>query len=247
MNDVNVRKALNYATNRQQIIDTVYNGANRLLFSDQTPNSWAYEANVTQYLYDPSKAKQLLEAAGWTVGAGGVRAKAGQSLRITLLNGQTPVPPAVLIIQQNWKDVGVDAVIETQDAVTTLDRTNKLDYLTVNATNLLGADPDDYRLWHSSQIPDPAAGRVGGGNTTGFSTPELDRLVDQARSVAGCDQGKRKELYSQIQKIIADAAPMNFLYQFRSNIAVSKRLHGVTVSPFSTNTWPNLKDLWVSG
>ena len=96
---------------------------------------------------------------------------------------------------------------------------------------VFGADPDNYDLWHSSRKPDPATGKEGF-NRAGFSTPELDKLIEQARTLPGCDQARRKELYAQIQNIVAEGAGWNFLHQPRTTVAASKKLSGIEPSTF---------------
>jgi ABC-type transport system substrate-binding protein len=92
-----------------------------------------------------------------------------------------------------------------------------------------GADPDNYLLWHSSSMPNPATGKVGF-NRAAFSTPELDKLLEQGRGLPGCDQAKRKEIYARVQEIVADGAPWNFLHQAQTSVAVNKRVNGVQPS-----------------
>ncbi len=68
-----VRQALAYATNRGTLIQYLLRGQARPASSLLPPNHWAYEPNVQQYPYDPGRAEMLLDAAGYTRGADGVR------------------------------------------------------------------------------------------------------------------------------------------------------------------------------
>jgi peptide/nickel transport system substrate-binding protein len=68
-----VRQALAYATDRDALIKYLFRGEARPAASLLPPNHWAYEANVTQYGYDPARAEQLLDAAGFRRGANGIR------------------------------------------------------------------------------------------------------------------------------------------------------------------------------
>ena len=88
---------------------------------------------------------------------------------------------------------------------------------------------------------DTATGKEGF-NRAGFSTPELDRLLEQARSVPGCDQGRRKDLYAPIQEQVAEGSGWNFLYQARTPVASNKKLNGLDPSSFrrvlyNAQTW----------
>src|SRR5262249_33679167 len=68
-----VRQALAYATDRASLVEYLLRGEARLAGSLLPPNHWAYEPNVQQYGYDPAKAQQLLDAAGYRAGPDGVR------------------------------------------------------------------------------------------------------------------------------------------------------------------------------
>src|ERR1700748_2058664 len=68
-----VRQALAYATDRATLIKYLMRGQARAAGSLLPPNHWAYDPDVRQYDFDPARAEQLLNAAGFTRGAGGVR------------------------------------------------------------------------------------------------------------------------------------------------------------------------------
>jgi peptide/nickel transport system substrate-binding protein len=81
VSDRQVRVALAYATNRDEIIDKILHGSAIKGDTDQHPlYSWAYTTNVTHYGYDPAKARSILEADGWKPGPDGIRVKDGQKL-----------------------------------------------------------------------------------------------------------------------------------------------------------------------
>ncbi len=233
LDDMAVRQALNYALDRKLIIDQVLLGEGRPMASDIPPDSWAYNPNTKQYDFSPDKARQMLDASGWTVGAGGMRAKNGQPLKYTIwTNSGAKVREAVVTIaQQQFKDIGVDMEIQLQDFASMINRINKLEFDMFVSGFVFGADPDNYDLWHSSRKPDPATGKEGF-NRSGFSTPELDGLIEKARTVPGCAQGARKDLYAQIQDKVSEGAGWNFLFQERSIIASNKKVAGIDPSPF---------------
>jgi peptide/nickel transport system substrate-binding protein len=233
LDDVRVRRALNHALDRKLIIDQVLLGEGRAVDADQPPDSWAHTSDVPKYDYDPQMARQLLDAAGWNPGAGGVREKDGQLMKYTIwTNSGAKVREAVLTIaQQQFKDVGVDIDLQFQDFASFINRLNKLDFdLFVNGFQF-GSDPDNYDLWHSTQKPDPATGKEGF-NRVGYSTPELDQLVEQGRTLPGCDQAKRREIYAEAQRQVAEGAPWNFLFQSRTIAVVNKRIVGADPTPY---------------
>jgi peptide/nickel transport system substrate-binding protein len=243
LDDQQVRQALTYAVDRQVIIDQVLLGTGRPVATDVPPDSWAYDPTVKQYEFSPDKARQLLDASGWTVGPDGVRAKNGQQLKFTMwTNSGNKVREAVVTIsQQQLKDVGVSVDLQFQDFAAMINRINKLDYDMFVSGFVFGADPDNFDLWHSSRKPDPATGKEGF-NRAGFSTPELDGLLEQGRSLPGCNQGTRKQIYARDQQIVAEGAPWNFLHQPQTQLAVNKRLQGLAPSTwrrylYNTESW----------
>jgi peptide/nickel transport system substrate-binding protein len=231
LDDMRVRQALNYAVDRQVIIDQVLLGGGRSMASDVPQDSWAYDPNVKQYEFSPEKARQMLDSAGWMPAPDGVRAKAGQALKFTLWtsSGNKIREAIVTIAQQQFKDVGVDVDLQFEDFASLINRINKVDFGMFVSGFVFGADPDNYDLWHSSRLPDPATGKEGF-NRAGFSTPELDQLAEQGRTLPGCDQAKRKEIYARDQQIVAEGAPWNFLHQQETPVAVNKRIAGVQPS-----------------
>jgi peptide/nickel transport system substrate-binding protein len=231
LDDANVRQALTYAVDRKLIIDQVLLGDGRPMNADIPSDSWAYNPNVKSFDFNPEKARQMLDTAGWKPGGDGIRSKDGQSLNFTLwTNSGNKVREAIVTIaQQQLKDVGVGVDLQFQDFAAMINRINKLDYDMFVSGFVFGADPDNYDLWHSSRKPDPATGKEGF-NRAGFSTPKLDQLLEQGRGLPGCDSAKRKELYERAQEIIADGQPWNFLHQGQTSIAVNKRLSGLAPS-----------------
>src|ERR1051326_3158818 len=84
LSDKRVRQAWSHLVNKQQIIDTIYKGIGKPANGPIVPGMWAYSADVPSYDYSPDKAKQMLDAAGWTVGSDGFRTKNGQKLSLVV-------------------------------------------------------------------------------------------------------------------------------------------------------------------
>jgi peptide/nickel transport system substrate-binding protein len=107
--DVRVRQAMNYAVNCDEIAKTLLGGMAKCTID--LINAPYQDANLKPYSYDPAKAKQLLDAAGWTPGADGIRAKNG--VRLSL---QMDTPNASFLADKEtaqvmvaaWKAVGIE-------------------------------------------------------------------------------------------------------------------------------------------
>ncbi|HWF52501.1 MAG TPA: ABC transporter substrate-binding protein [Solirubrobacteraceae bacterium] len=129
--DSGVRKAIEMAIDRAALIKAIYAGeaaAEQTMIPTRLLGANA--ATITGYTYDPAKAKQLLDSAGWTVGAGGTRSKGGKPLSLQLIDGfpspdsHTGVPE---FVQAQLKQVGIDVkIIVTPDNASYTARMNAL-------------------------------------------------------------------------------------------------------------------------
>jgi peptide/nickel transport system substrate-binding protein len=113
--DVNVRRALAYATNREEIIQKIMHGAEAPSDSPESPTlTWGYTSDTVHYPYDPAKARALLDAAGWVVGKDGIREKNGMRLEFDL-STQTEATQQQAVqafVQREWHEIGVQAVVK---------------------------------------------------------------------------------------------------------------------------------------
>jgi peptide/nickel transport system substrate-binding protein len=121
LSDVAVRQAIATGIDRPKLIAGVLDG---LATPDQTivpPSALApYTATVKGFTFDLAKAKSMLDTAGWTVGAGGIRTKAGKPLKLTLVTGfpsAAALAPIPTYLQAAFKDLGIDlAITERPDS-----------------------------------------------------------------------------------------------------------------------------------
>lgn len=220
--DVRVRQAFVQAIDRQAIIKSVELGYGSVANSPITPALKAYfdPSLGSRYPYDPQKAKDLLAAAGWTPGAGGVLTKDGKPFQFTMDVGQKGVlEPVNALIQQDLKKIGVVADLNTmewnsyiQKVVVRREYTASVNWWTYPS------DPDVFPYYASS-----AAGK--GFNIPGYKDPKLDDLLVQGQSTS--DLEARKAVYKQLQTYMADTLPYLFLWYPEEVDVVSSSLHGV--------------------
>jgi peptide/nickel transport system substrate-binding protein len=222
MDDVKVRQALEWATDKQGLIDTVYNGAFKPACSPMTSNVFGYDPKTCDtYQYDPDKAGTLLDEAGWTMNAStGIREKDGQPLKLGFYfrGDSNPSREMATFLQNNWKQVGVDLDLQGLEQAGYFDavRSGKhhAQFWWETAT-----DPDVVRiLFHSANAD-------GGTNRNRYKNPEMDELIDAA--AAESDSAKRAELYAQIQAKALDEAIMIFLADPLTINGMSSKLKGV--------------------
>jgi peptide/nickel transport system substrate-binding protein len=223
--DVTVRKAFNYAIDREAVLETAIEGYGRLLYAALPQSIWGWwEGSVDYaYKYDPEMARQTFAEAGWELD-GDTLKKDGQPFTFTLLMtaGQAASGPGSQVIQAQLKEFGIDMQIEAIDFSTVITRLKAGDYQ-ASWIGYAYASPDIVYIWfHSANI--------GTGLTLSqYSNPELDKLIEDSRSVV--DEAKRLELYMEIQKHIIDNAIWVPLYEASTTYGLTKRIAGHKIHP----------------
>lgn len=235
--DVKVRRALTHAIDREKIVQAVLNGDGQVAHAPGSPLSWAYNEDVPKFPYNPEKAKQLLEEAGWVDTDGdGIREKNGKEFAFTIKTnqGNEVREQTATVIQQMLKQVGVKAtpkIIEWSAFIEQVTAPN-WDFEAVILGWALGMDPDPSDLWHTREIEQ-------GLNFVAFSDPELDKLMDKNTKIL--DQEKRAEVIGKIMAGIASQQPYTFLFYPNDHIAYTPKLHDVKLHPrigyYKINTW----------
>ncbi len=219
--DVRVRQALLYAIDRPAMIKSVLKGYGQVATGPIAPvQKGFYNANVQQYPYDPAKAKALLAAAGYKPGANGILQKDGKPLVISMPTASyQQLTPISLLVQQYWKNIGVQADIKTMDWNSYIQQVIvKRDYQASAAWWSTPADPDVLPYY------DSAAANVGN-NIPNYKNPKLDALLQQGRKTTS--PFARKQVYNQAQTLMARELPYLYLWYPQSITAYSKRIQGM--------------------
>ncbi|GAC1430169.1 MAG: peptide-binding protein [Chloroflexota bacterium] len=241
-----VRRALAYATPRQELLQTVYQGLGTVADADQPPYSRYYNPAVQgSYPFDIHKARQFLVASGFALHADGYYYKKGRQLAITLWGdgNSLDVQLALKMVQRRWRQAGVAAHVRLVDEATLfgprgpLYNPNRFASADMNAVLfdwINASEPEDSYFWQSSQIV--TAQRPGGGNYVGYSNPEVDRLTAAAAHTS--DDARRRELYYRIQHILVADEPVIFLAWHATLTVTSQHTHGVVPNPYNPAlTW----------
>ncbi|MFA5175046.1 MAG: peptide ABC transporter substrate-binding protein [Patescibacteria group bacterium] len=149
-------------------------------------------------------------------------------LRLTITTADTPeFRKAAETISRMWRAIGVQTnlkIIGSQQLVK--ENIKNRDYQILLYGEIIGADPDPYAFWHSSQNDYP------GLNLAMFTDRNADKMLEEARSVS--DPKKRDEIYKKFQEILAKENPAVFLYAPTYTLAVSKTIKGVTAGFISS-------------
>jgi peptide/nickel transport system substrate-binding protein len=191
-----VRQALAYATDRESLVKYLLRDQARLASGILPPNHWAYEGNVRKYGYDPALAERLLDAAGFPRGSDGVR------MRLTLkVSTQEQARLVGAALQDQWKKAGVELEVRPLELATLFADLEKGNFQ-VSYSIWVGAnnDPDIFDLVFSSNKMPP-----NGRNRGHYRNARVDELILKIRGEM--DEAKRKELCSEVQKIVAQELP----------------------------------------
>ena len=218
LKDVRVRQALAYAIDRAPMIHYLMRDFARPAYSLLPPGSWAYNGDG-RVKFQPDRARQLLDQAGYPE-VNGVRFHLTMK---TSTEESTRLIAAVL--QQQLRDVGVALDIRTFEFATFLSDVTRGAYQ-VHSLRWIGGneDPDIFEnVFHSSRFTPR------GSNRTFYSNPRIDTLIDQARRES--DPNTRKQIYAEIQAILADELPYINLWYFDNVLVHSKRVRNLTLNP----------------
>lgn len=218
--DKNVRQALSYATDKTSLIKNVLGGAGEPAFSSIPPVSWAKSDNLKHYDFDQSQAKSLLDKAGWT--GGPVRRKDNSELAISISYRDTPEYQGVAAaISKQWAQIGIRVLL---NPLASDDFNNQViarkDFQAAIYTQEVGLDPDQYVLWHTSNVDTT--------NVTGLKLPKLDKALEDGRHLIS--ESDRKAKYTDFQRFLIDEAPVTFLYYPRFTFVTSNKIQGIDLS-----------------
>jgi peptide/nickel transport system substrate-binding protein len=237
-----VRQALYLAVDKKKWINDIYYGLPVRTLSYLHPSHWAYNHNLKDPGYDPRKASEMLDGAGWKKGSDGIREKNGVKLKFTMSTtaGAKDRTQAEQLVQANWKDIGVDMEIKNMPAsVVWGEYTVKshFDTLMVGWAPVLGMDPDYTARCGSHQIP---AKYGTGSNYVQYQNPELDKLL--AEGVEVFDMEKRKPIYHKIQKILLEDVPFGPIFGYTLMYGKKSNLEGYKINPYTTDMTWNVQD-----
>ncbi len=219
LRDARVRQALAYALDRQPLIHYIWRDQARSADSVLPTQSWAYAPGLPTYTYNPQRARQLLDAAGYP-------AKNGVRFHLTMKTSTEETSRLLAaVLQQQWREVGVQLDIKTFEFATFFADVQKGAFQLYSLRWIGGNnDPDIFQYVFHSQFTPPK-----GANRGYYDNPEVDRLIDTARSEI--DQQKRKRLYLQLQQILAQDLPYIDLWYFDNIVVHSRRATNFHISP----------------
>jgi len=243
-----VRQALALTIDRDGLVRDVLAGEGRVIHAPILPGFFGYHEKVKMYNLDRDRAKALLEAAGYKQDEKGqwyreeqVPAPVDETakttttktakpkmvtekkyLSITLVTvNQSEHASVAEAVKNGWLQFGVSATVElVEPGQLKTDVIDARNYEALLYGEIVGADPDLYPFWHSSQS------RAPGLNLALFTNANADKLLEQGRQTT--DPAKRLEIYQKFQDILAEEVPAVFLYNPSYNYVVASVVQGIT-------------------
>ncbi len=231
LKDQRVRQALAYAIDREAIIRDVLRGQGRLARSILPPSQWAFEPAATAYGYDPERARKLLDEAGKTGKDGRQRVKL--SLKTSTLSIARKVGET---LQEQMRRIGIELELQPLERQKLQqDMTDGNFQLYLNTLVGGNQSTDIFKFVYSSQSIPP-----NGQNRSRYNNPQVDKLIEEAQMAPA---ERRKEIFSQIQKILAEELPQIYLWYPATIIVHRDRVSGVKVEP--SGDWRVIRNMKV--
>ena len=220
--DKRVRLAINYAINKQEIIDGVLLGLGEPLASPYKPGTRWSNPQLKPYPYNPQQAMTILKEAGYVDSNGdGVLDKNGKALSFEILTNQNKEREmTAVLIQRRLKEIGIDVqirVLEWASFISRFIKPKNFDAVILGWS--LSPDPDQYNIWHSSQQGD------GQFNFISYSNPQVDKLLEAGRITL--DANKRESIYHQFSQVLLADSPIIYLSAGYGLTAIHRRVQGV--------------------
>lgn len=218
-----LRKALAYAFDKKEINDVIYQGLGKPAISSLTPESWGHNPNVEPYNYDPAKAKTLLQESGYR----------GGDIELSCNEDPLTRRTAERIQAQVKENLGLDVTIKA------LEFGGFLNYIRTGEHQMFilgwngGVDPDGIIFPLFATKNHGAAG-----NRAFYSNPQVDKLLDDAQKEP--DQEKRKAMYQEAQKLIADDAPHAPIRHSSATAGAQKYVQGFQIHPLQAQVYTTM-------
>lgn len=198
-----VRQAMSHAIDRQAIIDALFLGRAEPNFSLTSPLSWIHDPNVPRFEFDLDRANALMDKAGWTLGANGVRTKDGQRFEFTM-NLTQRFQEWALALQPMLAAIGITYQLNVLEFGTWISQleVGKFEGAVGGWINFIIDPRADLPAQFESPRPVDASG---------YDNEQVNELFEQARLATSREN--EKELYDQIQQIVGEDAVDVYLWR----------------------------------
>ncbi|MGI6373836.1 MAG: ABC transporter substrate-binding protein [Patescibacteria group bacterium] len=199
-----VRIALAKAIDKDELIESVFSGAYQREDGPILSSSYAYFPELFKYDFQPDQAREELESKL-------------SKISITVIDANRNVLVAEKI-KEYWENIGIEVEIKVVMPEEAIEIIKNRDFEVIFYGTEVGADPDIYIFWHSSQA------KTGGLNIANYSNKSVDDLLTEARETT--NQEQRVAKYWEIQSKITEDLPVVFLFSPSYTYLQSKRVKG---------------------
>lgn len=236
-----VRKAISYAINRQEMLNSFFEGKGQLISGPFAPGSWAYNLDIDPIPYSPEISERLLDKAGFTERTKeGIRVRGSYELTFRMvvpISKENETTKRVILAFQNYlKDVGIKIDIEWLEWKTWTENVFvKHDFDIIYADWLFDDSFDISSLFHSREIG------PGRNNFGAYKNPEVDALLDETRTTL--DIEKKRTIYKKLHEILASDVPYTYLWTLTNYAAYNRKLRRVEIHP--TRFFTYVKDWYI--
>jgi len=238
------RQALNLSIDKNKIINDLFQGNVRTVGGPVLAGTFAYSEDLAQQTTDIEKAKQLLIDNGWTLSEDNVWKKTIDSMKTeATLKLSIPNTEEILSVanalKEAWQSFGFKVEIQAIDTTEIKQTIKERSYDAIIYGENIGADPDLFPFWHSTQIDYP------GLNLAQMANKQIDTLIEEARQTH--DILTRQTKYAELQKLIIEENVALFLYSPKYFYALKneiKNYHDMFVNNYA-GRWNNLNDLYI--
>ncbi|MFF2631849.1 TIGR04028 family ABC transporter substrate-binding protein [Microbacterium sp. NPDC058021] len=241
LSDIRVRQALIAGIDRAEVVDTIYTENYPLATSILSSTALGYVDTAEAFAFDPDAAADLLDEAGWTLGAGGIREKDGQPLHLVVneAGAQPRSFEALTLISQQLKKIGVDLEILKADAGTAAEAIRDADQVQISHSMVARADLDVIKSQFYSLNRNSLLNLDYGDQSIG--DPQLEELLE---GVASDPDPQARVADSQaVQRYLAEQAYVIPLFEEPQVYGTSARVHGVT---FESVARPSFYEVWLA-
>jgi len=240
LNDARVRRAICYTIDRETMISKLLLGQGKIAHSILPEESWAFTEGTT-YHYDPAEAKKLLDEAGFHDPDGdGPQMRFSKPLVFRIIGSSTSAREYAGVIQNYLKEVGVPITIEAVESTTHFTEIRRGNFEIAYGQWVGGnQDPIFYKdLFATSEIPTETRASK---NRSRYSNVALDPLLEEA--VKTWDRQKAVSLYTKIQQVVSNDAPI-FPLWYQANMVIAKKSVG-NIHVNASGDWGFVKDLTI--
>jgi peptide/nickel transport system substrate-binding protein len=225
-----VRLAMTLMVDRDEINKHLLKGLGRITTGPFYILGPQYDTNIKPWPYDPNRAAQLLDEAGWIDHDGdGIRDKDGVPFRFKLMIvSASPIYEQLgRLLKDSFDRVGIVLIPDPYEWSVFSERLNtrSFDAVILKWGGVVLEDP--YQIWHSSQIGNR------GSNFVGFRNPEADAIIERAR--ATLDENNRNELYHHLDRILHEEQPYTFMFTRPWLELLDNRFENVVVHKLGLN------------